>query len=123
MTPPSGPRAAATAPQYRPQAGGGRGAPQPTTSPRWPHANQRRPNRKAAALPALARPEDRHKLYPAQAEASREIERLKKLSGSPRHERAHDRRAVSKGLATGTSDARVREDEVDGYGSNCRWLR
>ena len=57
------------------------------------------------------------------AEASREIERLKKLSASPRHEREHDRRAVSAGLATGSSEARVREDEVEGYGSNCRWSR
>ena len=55
------------------------------------------------------------------AEASREIERLKKLSASPHHEREHDRRAVSKGLATGTSDARVREHEVDGYGSTAHW--
>ena len=56
------------------------------------------------------------------AEASREIERLRKLSNSPRHEREHDRRAVSKGLATGTSDARVREHEVDGHGSTATWL-
>ena len=55
------------------------------------------------------------------AEASREIERLKKLAQSPRHEREHERRAVSEGLATGTSAARVREDEVEGYGSTARW--
>ena len=55
------------------------------------------------------------------AEASREIERLKTLSASPHHEREHDRRAVNKGLATGTSDARVREHEVDGYGSTATW--
>ena len=56
-------------------------------------------------------------------EASREIERLRKLAASPRYEREHDRRAVSERLATGTSAARVREDEVKGYGSNCRWSR
>ena len=54
-------------------------------------------------------------------EASREIERLRKLGRSPRHERGQDRRAVSKGLAHGTSAARVREDEIEGYGSNCQW--
>ena len=57
----------------------------------------------------------------AKAEASREIERLKKLAASPRHERDHDRRAVSERLATGTSAARVREDEVEGYRSKATW--
>ena len=55
------------------------------------------------------------------AQASREIERLKKLAASPRHEREGDRQAVSESLARGTSAARVREDEVEGHGSNCRW--
>ena len=55
------------------------------------------------------------------AQASREIKRLKQLAASPRHEREGDRRAVSERLASGTSAARVREDEVEGYGSNCQW--
>ena len=55
------------------------------------------------------------------AQASREIKRLKQLAASPRHERDHDRRAVSERLATGTSAARVREDEVKGYGSTATW--
>ena len=53
------------------------------------------------------------------AEASREIERLKKLGASPRHERAEDRKAVAKTQRGG--EARVRPSEVTGYGSNCRW--
>ena len=55
------------------------------------------------------------------AEASQEIERLKKLGASPRHERDLDRRAVSERLATGTSAARVRKDELEGYGSSATW--
>ncbi len=53
------------------------------------------------------------------AEASREIERLKKLSASPRHERAEDRKALSKTQRGG--DARVRPSEVEGHGSSARW--
>ena len=55
------------------------------------------------------------------AQASREIKRLKKLCASPRHERDLDRRAVSERLATGTSAARVRKHEVEGYGSSATW--
>ena len=55
------------------------------------------------------------------AQASREIKRLRKLAASPHHEREGDRRAVSERLATGTSAARVREDEVKGYGSTATW--
>ncbi len=53
------------------------------------------------------------------AQASREIERLKKLSASPRHERREDRKAVAKTQRGGQT--RVRPSEVTGYGSNCRW--
>ncbi len=55
------------------------------------------------------------------AEASREIERLKKLSSSPRHERDEDRSAIERAPRGGS--AAVRRSEVDGYGSNCRWSR
>ena len=53
------------------------------------------------------------------AEASREIERLKKLGASPRHERAEDRKAVAKTQRGG--EGRVRPSEVSGYGSYARW--
>ena len=53
------------------------------------------------------------------AEASREIERLKRLGASPRHERAEDREAVARTERGG--EARVRPSEVEGYGSNAHW--
>ena len=53
------------------------------------------------------------------AEASREIERLKKLSASPRHERAEDREAIARARRGGS--AAVRRSEVSGYGSTATW--
>ena len=55
------------------------------------------------------------------SEASREIDRLKTLSSSPRHERQADRKAVEQAPRGG--DTRVRDTEVEGYGSNCQWSR
>ena len=52
-------------------------------------------------------------------EASREIDRLKALSSSPRHERQADREAVEQAPRGG--DTRVRDTEVEGYGSNATW--
>ncbi len=52
-------------------------------------------------------------------EASREIDRLRKLTTSPRHEQRHDRRAVSQ---TPRGDAATPQpDEIVGYGSNATW--
>ena len=53
------------------------------------------------------------------AEASREIERLKQLGASPRHERREDREAVARTPRGG--ETRVRPSEVTGYGSSARW--
>jgi len=55
-------------------------------------------------------------------EASREIKRLKQLAASPRHERREERRTVSEDLAAGPSSS-PRPEEIQGYGSNCRWAR
>jgi Protein of unknown function (DUF3072) len=55
------------------------------------------------------------------AQASREIDRLKKLSASPRHERSEDLKAVDEGLGRRGGDAAVRRDEVSGFGSSARW--
>ena len=55
------------------------------------------------------------------SEASREIDRLKALSSSPRHDRDTDRQAVQQAPRGGA--ARVRANEVEGYGSKCRWSR
>ncbi len=52
-------------------------------------------------------------------EASREINRLKTLGASPRHERTQDRRAVSE--AARGDQATPRPEEIVGYGSNARW--
>jgi len=53
------------------------------------------------------------------SEASREIDRLKALSSSPRHEHQTDRQAVQQAPRGGA--ARVRETEVEGYGSTATW--
>jgi len=54
-------------------------------------------------------------------EASREIRRLKALERSPRHERDQDAKQVRQHLQGGTSAARVRDDEITGYGSDATW--
>ncbi len=53
------------------------------------------------------------------SEASREIDRLKALSSSPHHERHTDRQAV--GQAPRGGAARVRDTEIEGYGSTATW--
>jgi len=53
------------------------------------------------------------------AEASREINRLKALKASPRHERSQDRKAVSE-AARGDAAA-PRPEEIVGYGSSATW--
>ena len=58
------------------------------------------------------------------ADASREIQRLRAATpsdaGAQRRERRDIRDALSRGAGTG---AAVREDEISGYGSTCRWTR
>ena len=53
------------------------------------------------------------------SEASREIDRLKALTASPRHERQADRKAVQQAPRGG--DTRVRDTEVEGYASTATW--
>lgn len=55
------------------------------------------------------------------AEAAAEIRRLKRRSRSTRAERRAERRGLSRDLALGGDAARVRESEIDGYGSSARW--
>ena len=52
-------------------------------------------------------------------EASREINRLKGLGASPRHERTQDRTAVSE--ARRGDAATPRAEEIVGYGSSATW--
>jgi hypothetical protein len=54
------------------------------------------------------------------AEARRAIDRLKQRPRSLRFERQADRDAVSRGLAQGPSSS-LRDDEIAGYGGDCRW--
>ena len=58
-----------------------------------------------------------------QPQASAEINRLKQAKPSSRTERYVERKLIADQIATGPLDAaRVREDEIAGRGSNCRWL-
>ena len=61
--------------------------------------------------------------YPATAaEASREIDRLRGTRRTPTADVARERRQVADDMASGRGDAaRVRDQEITGYGSNCRW--
>jgi hypothetical protein len=54
-------------------------------------------------------------------EASSQIRRLQGESRSPRYERVEDRRAVTDEQRAALSAARVREDEISGYGSTATW--
>lgn len=60
--------------------------------------------------------------YPSTvAEASAEIERLKKRRPGSYTERRIEREQVSRDMAERGGAARVRESEVEGYGSSARW--
>lgn len=55
-------------------------------------------------------------------EASAEIDRLLNLTRSSRADRTREQRAVQRDLAERPDEAaRVRRDEVSGYGSSARW--
>ena len=55
------------------------------------------------------------------AQASREIERLRRRPVSSRTERHAERRAVQADLHTRVPASAVRADEISGYGSSARW--
>lgn len=55
------------------------------------------------------------------AEASREIERLKRQATSSRIEVALDEQAVREQARTGLHGPAVRPDEIEGYGSTAAW--
>jgi hypothetical protein len=57
----------------------------------------------------------------SRAQASAQIDALKKRRPEPAFERRLDREAVSKALATAGDGARVRDHEVSGYGSSAHW--
>ena len=55
------------------------------------------------------------------AEASRTIDELKRRAPDSRADQRRDRRVVQDALAATGDGARVREREVQGYGSNATW--
>lgn len=60
--------------------------------------------------------------YPAtRGQASREIRRLLGAQRSHRSEVAEDRKAVGRAMRDSLDATRVRDDEVQGYGSKCQW--
>jgi hypothetical protein len=61
--------------------------------------------------------------YPrSAAEASAEIERLKSRRPNSTVERRFERLVVSREIAEIGDAAQVRDSEISGYGSDCRWL-
>ncbi len=57
----------------------------------------------------------------SKAEASQLIGQLKQRPRSTNAERAIDRDGLHTARRTATPASSIREDEVTGYGSNCRW--
>jgi hypothetical protein len=56
-------------------------------------------------------------------EASKEIVRLEETKRTSRSDRRRETQEVGRDMAVGRGGgARVRDDELAGYGSNCRWL-
>jgi len=55
------------------------------------------------------------------AEADAELERLRGCEQSSFAERAIERRAVGRDMAERGGETRVRDSEIEGYGSSARW--
>lgn len=55
-------------------------------------------------------------------EADAELERLRERAESSFAERAIERRAVDRDMAARGGEARVRDSEIEGYGSSARWV-
>ena len=93
----------------------------PTTSAR---SAKPPPTRKQLAyLRSLANRTGTTFTYPrTSARASAEIKRLQGLEQSSQADRIREQRAVQRDLAERPDDAaRVRRDELSGYGSSARW--
>jgi len=76
-----------------------------------------------AYLQALAEQTATTFTYPAtKAQASAEIQRLKAIPRSRPGDAQRERRAVQRDIANRPEDATaIRDRDVRGYGSNCRW--
>jgi hypothetical protein len=95
----------------------------PEATPTGAAAAQKPTARQFAFLKDLAAQRGQSFAYPATAaEASREIKRLHRLRRTARSDVARERRQIADDMATRRGDdARVRDAEITGYGSNCQW--
>jgi hypothetical protein len=93
----------------------------PTTHRRPTVANKPTP-RQLRYLKQLAERAGQTFTYPhTSAQASREITRLKQARPSS-HAELEIEREIADAVAVGEQDAaQVRDEEISGYGSNCRW--
>jgi GAF domain-containing protein len=55
------------------------------------------------------------------AEASQAIDELRRRRPDSRADEQRDRRAIRDQLAAAGDDARIRDSEIDGYGSSATW--
>jgi len=80
-------------------------------------------SRQLSYLRSLANRTGQTFTYPQTSrQANAEINRLNHTRPSTRTERYVERKLIADQIQAGPSDAaRVRDDEISGHGSNCRW--
>ncbi|HEX5983891.1 MAG TPA: hypothetical protein VFY69_06775 [Solirubrobacterales bacterium] len=87
-----------------------------------PHPRNKPTSRQISYLRDLALGRGQTFAYPATfEEADREIKRLLKMKRTGRSDRRREARAISADMAAGGDAARVRDDELRGYGSSAAW--
>jgi Protein of unknown function (DUF3072) len=105
----------------RPPPQPGRGMPKPPTTKPQPTGSKPPTDRQLRYLKALAtRTGQTFTSSATSAQASREINRLTNTSGNGFTFAEHQPAATTEGRLNG---AGCRDDEITGYGSNCRWNR
>ncbi len=89
-----------------------------------PHSEKKVSPKQLRYLRDLALQAGQSFAYPrTAADASREVDRLRKVDATPAADRRRELRAVSRQMAENRGDA-ARVDtrsEIDGYGSSARW--
>ena len=85
--------------------------------------NRKPTSRQLSYLRSLANRAGQTFTYPhTSRQANAEINRLKHARPSTRTERYVERKLIADQIQAGPSDAaRVRDHEISGHGSNCRW--
>ena len=97
-----------------------------TPHPKEPQMPAKPTARQLSYLKALASARGQSFTYPqTSAEASREINRLKGTRPDSHADRRRERHAIADAIQAGPADvaARVRSDEIDGYGSSATWVQ